>query len=175
MYVAVTEIALMFPFRLAAIDLDDTLLGPGKRISPGNADAIAQLLDLGAIVVLASGRVVPNMLPAYRELGLRGPLVACNGAWAGEPATGQVIRELTVSESVAADLLRLGEAEGVTPMFHDNTGLSVRQKDGWSSLYERRSSEVATPVGDYARLAGRRPHKITWYGTPARITARRID
>ncbi|MBC8134277.1 MAG: HAD hydrolase family protein, partial [Fibrella sp.] len=44
-----------FPFRLAAVDLDDTLLGPDKEISRANYAAIHRLVSAGVHVVLASG------------------------------------------------------------------------------------------------------------------------
>jgi Cof subfamily protein (haloacid dehalogenase superfamily) len=159
----------MFPFKLVAVDLDDTLLGPDKRMSDANGKAIASLIELGAAVVLASGRVLRNMISAYRELGLTGPLVACNGAWVGDPITRVAIREFTVADSIACELFHLGEIEGCRPFFHDLDGLFVRRKDEWSELYERRSSEVATVVVDYAQLVDRKPHKLTWYGPPERI------
>ncbi len=45
-----------FPYRLAAIDLDDTLLGPDKQISAANLLAIQKLQGFGVEIVLASGR-----------------------------------------------------------------------------------------------------------------------
>jgi len=51
-----------FPFRLAAIDLDDTLLGPDKQISAANAAAVSTLRDREVRIILASGRRHENML-----------------------------------------------------------------------------------------------------------------
>ena len=45
-----------FLFRLAAVDLDGTLLGPDKQIGPENAAAVQRLRDNGVIVIIASGR-----------------------------------------------------------------------------------------------------------------------
>jgi len=45
-----------FPYDLAAVDLDDTLLGPDKRISSVNRAAVHALHVFGVEVVLASGR-----------------------------------------------------------------------------------------------------------------------
>lgn len=43
-------------FKLAAIDLDDTLLAPDKSISDANLEVVNTLLKGGMKVVLASGR-----------------------------------------------------------------------------------------------------------------------
>ncbi|MBC7804582.1 MAG: HAD hydrolase family protein, partial [Akkermansiaceae bacterium] len=72
-----------FPFRLAAVDLDDTLLGPDKEISAANYAAVHRLVEAGVHVVLASGRRHENMRRFYKELDLSsGWIVSCNGAMA---------------------------------------------------------------------------------------------
>jgi hydroxymethylpyrimidine pyrophosphatase-like HAD family hydrolase len=71
--------------KLAAIDLDDTLLGTDKSISAANLEVVKTLLDSGIKIVLASGRTLPSMLPYHRRLGLHGPLVATNGALVKDP------------------------------------------------------------------------------------------
>ena len=60
----------LFPCRLAAVDIDDTLVGPDKQIGEANRAAVQRLRGLGCRVVLASGRRHENILPFHRELGL---------------------------------------------------------------------------------------------------------
>jgi hydroxymethylpyrimidine pyrophosphatase-like HAD family hydrolase len=43
-------------YRLAAIDLDETLLAPDLAVSPRNATAVRLLKASGLVVVLARGR-----------------------------------------------------------------------------------------------------------------------
>ena len=56
-------------FALAAIDIDDTLVGHDGAISEANAAAVRRLLAIGTRVLLASGRSHANMLPFHRQLG----------------------------------------------------------------------------------------------------------
>ncbi|MDR1247684.1 MAG: Cof-type HAD-IIB family hydrolase [Treponema sp.] len=66
--------------RLLVCDLDGTLLNSRKLISPENLAAIREAQAKGIFVTLCSGRV-PEMLEAYaRQLAIRGPLIAANGA-----------------------------------------------------------------------------------------------
>lgn len=83
------------PWKLAAIDIDDTLVGPDRKISTANREAIAKLRGLGAIVVLTSGRSHANMMPFHAELGLDTPLVSANGALVREVAR---VTEFRVTE-----------------------------------------------------------------------------
>ena len=54
--------------RLAAIDLDGTLLGPDLKISTENRSAVRRLADAGLEVVLASGRHYRAILPYALQL-----------------------------------------------------------------------------------------------------------
>src|SRR3954469_11173440 len=90
-----------FPYKLAAIDIDDTLVGPDKRISGATRTAAARLTGCGWRVVLASGRRHDNMLPFHRELGLDDFLVSCQGAVARHAATGEVIHQSLLTVAAA--------------------------------------------------------------------------
>ncbi|MES2692576.1 MAG: HAD-IIB family hydrolase, partial [Verrucomicrobiota bacterium] len=54
--------------RLAAIDLDGTLLAPDLSISASNHRAIEQLQAAGIEVVIASGRHYSSILPLAAQL-----------------------------------------------------------------------------------------------------------
>ena len=62
-------------YRLAAIDLDGTLLAPDHTISPANARAVERLQAAGIEVVLASGRHQGTMVAFARALANRPEVV----------------------------------------------------------------------------------------------------
>ena len=160
----------MFPYRLAAIDLDNTLLGPDKQISRANAAAVDALRRRGVRVVLASGRRHENMLRFHRQLDLEGPMVSCNGALVQHVETGDVLYENLVSADLAAEVLAEGERLGITQNYYHTDGpLYVRERTRWTDLYQRRTGSDVTVYGDLTRLAGDRPLKIIWIDAPERI------
>ena len=55
-----TPMTLDFPFKLAAVDLDDTLLGPDKKVGQANRDALERLRVAGL-------RRDPRLRPAARQ------------------------------------------------------------------------------------------------------------
>lgn len=65
--------------RLIALDLDGTILGPGKEIAPSGRDALQRLSAAGVVVALASGRMLRSTALVQERLGLAGPLIAYNG------------------------------------------------------------------------------------------------
>ncbi|MFC4553653.1 HAD family hydrolase [Georgenia faecalis] len=69
------------PELLVALDIDGTLLGHDQSLSDGVRDAVADLRDAGAHVVLSTGRSLSAVTPVLEELGLeRGWAVCSNGA-----------------------------------------------------------------------------------------------
>ena len=153
----------MFPYRLAAIDLDDTLLGPDKKISAANAAAVQTLREHGLRITLASGRRHENMLRFHRQLDLNGPIVSCNGALVKDAETGETLHEHRVPADLAAEVVADGTRRGMTQnYYHTNGGLYVREKTPWSDLYQQRTGSELNFVGDLTQLLGDSPLKIIW-------------
>src|SRR6188508_2505813 len=100
-----------FPYRLAAIDIDDTLVGPDKQVSQENRGAIGRLQAAGCRVVLASGREHHSMAIYQERLGLDDFVVANQGALVVHPASGQQLWRRPVEPDLAARLLARGRAE----------------------------------------------------------------
>ena len=161
----------MLPYQLAAVDLDDTLLGPDKQIGAANARAIAELQNAGVQVVLASGRRHENMLRFHQQLGLSGPIVSCNGALAKNAETGEVLWEKRVPADLAQEIVTEGDRIGVTQnYYHANGGLYVREANGWTELYQSRTGSLVTVEGDLHHFDGTSPYKIIWIDAPETIS-----
>jgi len=65
---------------MIALDLDRTLLNTAGQVSPEDGAALRRTRDLGALIVLASGRMTAAIRPWYHRLGIDGPVIAYNGA-----------------------------------------------------------------------------------------------
>jgi Cof subfamily protein (haloacid dehalogenase superfamily) len=92
--------------RLLVCDLDGTLLNSRKLISPENLAAIREAQTKGVFVTICSGRV-PAMLETYtRQLAIRGPLVAANGAVIFDTRTGEMPYRNFVDRDRVYPLLR---------------------------------------------------------------------
>ncbi|MDD2619118.1 MAG: Cof-type HAD-IIB family hydrolase [Syntrophomonadaceae bacterium] len=66
--------------KLVAIDLDDTLLDSGLKISEKCINAIQQVQQKGILVTLATGRMFRSALPYANELQMDIPLITYQGA-----------------------------------------------------------------------------------------------
>lgn len=65
---------------IIAIDLDDTLLNDKSEITSYTKDVIGRLIEVGHIIVIATGRPYLGALYYYKQLGLNTPLVIDNGS-----------------------------------------------------------------------------------------------
>jgi Cof subfamily protein (haloacid dehalogenase superfamily) len=161
-----------FPYRLAAIDLDDTLLGPGKDISAENRAAVSRLRAAGVTVVLASGRRRENMRRYHLDLGLpeTGLILSSQGAVVG-PAdgSGPDLHHHGVPADLASEVVRAGAAAGLNVIYYHDSGTYTQTRDSYTELYERRSFTVLETVEDLRQFDGVEPQKLLWVGPPARL------
>lgn len=77
--------------KLIAIDLDDTLLDSGLRISDECAKAITAAREKGVMVTIATGRMYSSALPYARQLNIDVPLITYQGAWVKNSLSEEVL------------------------------------------------------------------------------------
>jgi Cof subfamily protein (haloacid dehalogenase superfamily) len=142
-------------FALAAVDIDDTLVGPDHVISAENAAAIGRLLAAGTRVVLASGRSHANMLPFHHALGLPpGPVISSQGAVVQESDTGAVRFARAMTPADVADVTRDGRARGFAVQHYRPAGIHVETRTRWTEYDQSRNSEPHRHVPDLLATDG---------------------
>jgi Cof subfamily protein (haloacid dehalogenase superfamily) len=165
------------PLRLAAIDLDGTLLGPDLDISHENRTAIERLAGAGMEIVLASGRHYRSMAPYVRELAQVHWIVSSQGAEVALADRSGIVAQQFLREADVRSLIDAG---------------SLRHDDFTPVYYTADEVFTATAVNDhlhhYATLSGRMPsradhadilrmqvQKVLWMGAPHAIESLRTD
>jgi len=154
-----------FEYALAAIDIDETLIGPDKKIGAANRRAIAELQSRGCRVVLASGRRHANMLPYCAELGLDDYVVSCQGARVQHASTGEVLHRAEVDPTSAASLVAEGLSRGFTILLWLDDQVLGQGDSRWIGKYERLCDDPVTLV-ETATAASRAAEKVVWIGEP---------
>ena len=161
-----------FPYRLAAIDIDDTLVGPDKQISLENRAAIDRLQAAGCRVVLASGREHHSMAIYQQRLGLNDFVVANQGALVVHPATGQQLWRRPVEPELAARLLARGRAEGFDVLLATDEGFVASPTSPWVvHNYAERDGTLRVHARDLEDEVTRAPLKVLWFGETAAVNA----
>lgn len=109
-------------YKLIAIDLDDTLLGPDKKIIPENALALRRAAQAGIEIVLASGRVYSSIKPYSEELGLNSHTIAMAGAQLLTP-DGQLIYSTNVPPAYAKEAVHWAHSRGLYYQLYRDDGM----------------------------------------------------
>ena len=91
--------------RLAAIDLDGTLLRTDGTISQRSRTAIRAVRDAGIVVVIVTARGPASVTELARDAGIDGPAICSNGGLIVDLATGALIRERLLETEVAIQLV----------------------------------------------------------------------
>lgn len=159
-----------FPYQLAAIDIDQTLVGPDKRIGTANRKAVRRLIELGCRVVLASGRRHDNMLPYHRELGLDGFVVSTQGAVARHATKNQVLHECHLLPRDGAELMNEGLRRELTVMHWSRRGVVANDHTKWIKRYVEDCRDPVAVV-DLHGLCDQPAEKIVWGAEPAVIAS----
>jgi Cof subfamily protein (haloacid dehalogenase superfamily) len=164
-------------FAIAAIDLDDTLVGRDGAISAANAAAVARLVAMGTRVLLASGRSHANMLPFHRQLGLpAGPIISAQGAIVQESDSRAVWFEIAIPAAEVAEVTRDGRAYGFAVQHYRPAGIHAEIRTKWTEYDQSRNAEPHRYVEDLltSGATGAVPDdvaKVIWLGDPDPIDA----
>ncbi len=157
-------------FKLAAIDLDGTLLGPEHQISPENARAVRQLQAAGAQVVLASGRHYRSMQKYAEALPGVDWVVSCQGGELSDVCRQTVLSRTFLPAAQVKDVLELGQSFGCTPVAYSVDGMFTNtswngEMQFYAGLTNHRPMTVSTP-----ELLAQDVFKVIWMGEPERIS-----
>lgn len=140
-------------YRLLVSDIDGTLVGKDRLITPETRATIRRLLDQGHYVALATGRPAFSAVRFADDLGLRGPSIIHNGAqlvWYPEKT---ILWEAALSWDVALPILHLMGEVGISPVMFWQEEVYVQRIDADSGYYLDHDSVTAHETGDIVGFA----------------------
>jgi 5-amino-6-(5-phospho-D-ribitylamino)uracil phosphatase len=97
-------------YRILALDVDGTLLGPDGTVRPRTAAAVARAARAGIRPVLCTGRRYRRARTVTEQLGLDAPLVCNSGAIVKDPASHGTLWRADFNPALAADVRALFHA-----------------------------------------------------------------
>jgi Cof subfamily protein (haloacid dehalogenase superfamily) len=163
--------AILKRYKMAAIDLDDTLLSRDKSIGPKNQLAVEALRSAGIKVVLASGRSLESMRPYYDQLRLSGPMVTTNGAYVRDPGNEVPLLKLPQPPDLAKRVIREGVNRSLSVVCCLEKEIYASEDSQWVQLYQRRTARRDVCFGLPADLPEREVIKVIWLSNPESIPA----
>jgi hypothetical protein len=150
--------------RLAAFDVDGTLLDPYGKLTDAVCAAVDSLRRAGIQVVLCTGRRFRTTLPVAQRLSLTGPAVCNNGVLVKDLDSGKTLQHRYLPREVYGDVLALMR-DTSPPMvyvdeYHAGTDLITERVEAaheFQREYLADNSEFSRVVDD---LAAARPEEV---------------
>ena len=137
------------PYRLCALDLDDTLLGPTQQISERNVRAVQAVAALGVSVVLASGRMHESVIRYANQLGLETPVVSYNGAMVRLAHSEEMWRHLEVPGDKAAFVMDYCREKGMQLNYYRDNCVYSAADTHWIQVYQERTQAPLKILPDF--------------------------
>ncbi|HEY5258636.1 MAG TPA: Cof-type HAD-IIB family hydrolase [Candidatus Baltobacteraceae bacterium] len=126
-------------FRLVALDLDGTLIGPDLEIKPRVARAIHRMRAEGVAGCIVTGRMYRAALPYARALGFVAPIVCYQGAAIVDPQADRVLFDAPLDHATVAEVIHATQADGVHLQLYRNDSYYCEERNRFSELYARLS------------------------------------
>jgi Cof subfamily protein (haloacid dehalogenase superfamily) len=159
-----TQLDVSPPFRLAAFDLDGTLLGPDGSIGAVNYEALRMLHQRGIEVVLASGRHPLNMRQFTSQLPFVRWVVSAQGGEVSDVARHIRLHDSYLDTAVANRAVSLGLQLGFAPIVYLDGEICTFLDDANSRHYGKLAS-TSPRVLPPGTLLAESAFKVLWIGS----------
>lgn len=113
-------------YKLIAIDMDGTLLNSKNMITERTINAIEKAEEKGVQIVLSTGRLLSSARYFSDKLGLKNPVLACNGAIIIDK-NREIIYSKSLEKQVANKVMDLGKKYNVYFHFYNEECLFTNQ------------------------------------------------
>ncbi len=122
-------------YKLLALDVDDTLLPPNKRISDGDREAVFRAAEAGVYVTIATGRGYLGSSPIWRELKINGPVINYGGATVTDTRTNKPLYSTQLCPELVAELLELAKDLNVHAHIYQGDGIVYEAEHECAVIY----------------------------------------
>lgn len=147
-------------YSVIVMDVDGTMVGPDFTVSARLRRAVRSARDTGAIVSIATGRMMRSARRFAMDSGADGPVICYQGALTFSAQTRDVLRHERISPDAAGDTLRLFKSTGAHVNFYLDDEVYVEAVTPWAERYASRMELQLNIVPSLLDLAGRGPTLI---------------
>lgn len=109
-------------YKLVVTDMDGTLLNSQGKVSEENKEVLNNLQDQGVHIAVATGRIYTSARVFAKYLGIKTPIIACNGAIVREIDENEPLYETHINKDDSIRIIDICRKYGVYFHFYtDNT------------------------------------------------------
>jgi Cof subfamily protein (haloacid dehalogenase superfamily) len=167
-----TEREKPMPYRLIAMDLDDTLLTDDLTVSEATRQAMKEAIAQGAHLTIATGRMFDSAQKIARQVGLNVPIITYQGSLIKNLMDEEVLYERSVPVDVANQLYEYCLAHGLHLQSYISDKLYVSEDNDKIRAYAKQSNIPYTIQPDFSQIVNHeRQTKLLIIDEPARLDA----
>ncbi|BBI32111.1 Cof-type HAD-IIB family hydrolase [Cohnella abietis] len=160
------------PYRLIAMDLDDTLLTDELTVSDTTRQALNDAIAKGAHLTIATGRMFDSAQKIARQVGLNVPIITYQGSLIKNLMDEEVLYERSVPTDVAQQLFEYCQAHGLHLQSYIADKLYVQADGEKIQNYAKQSNIPYTIEPDFSQIIKHEKQtKLLIIDEPARLDA----
>lgn len=92
-------------YKCCVCDLDGTLLDSSNKISADDRHALQMLSGLGVEIIIATGRSDLMIKEYLNDLGIKAPVISCNGGLIRDSCTGEILHMNLINPQIACRVI----------------------------------------------------------------------
>ncbi|MBD5399381.1 MAG: HAD family phosphatase [Treponema sp.] len=160
--------------KLAAFDIDDTLINDEKRLSHRTTLALQEAVKKGIYVVLCSGRAENGILPYVRALNIAGSqqgrfLIAFNGAEIFDLHTRSEIYSQVLSPNIQKFVNQEAEKRGLAAITYDSSTIYAGVDSKWARADAELCNLNFEKISNYEAFLETPRHKMLVPASPKEV------
>ncbi len=140
-------------YKLLVVDIDGTLIGGDKNISPENKAALTEARHRGVQVCLSSGRARKACLSFVNQLSLNSYHIFFDGALVSTPNLEQEVYVKPIGEAVARQMVQSAHSLGMDLELYTVDGYFA-ERETWSTEAHRQFFGLEPTVSGFDGLLG---------------------
>lgn len=140
------------PYRLIAMDLDDTLLTDELKVSEPTRQAMNDAIARGVHITIATGRMFDSAQKIARQVGLNVPIITYQGSLIKNLLDEEVLYERSVPVSVARRIYEYCQEHGLHLQSYIDDKLYAPEENDRLRGYAKQSNIPYIIEPDFARI-----------------------
>ncbi|MFC5648301.1 Cof-type HAD-IIB family hydrolase [Paenibacillus solisilvae] len=153
-------------YKMIAIDIDDTLLNDDLVVTEGTKAALAEAIESGVFVTLATGRMFPSAKKIAMQIELNVPIITYQGSLVKTLLDEQILYERSVPMDAAKELMAFCLERGLHLQLYINDVLYVREDNEEARGYSALSKIPFVVEPDFEKLIEQPSTKMLMIGDP---------
>lgn len=123
-------------YKLVVLDMDGTLLNSRKEVSKENQNALKMVQEKGILVAIATGRIFTSARFYAKILGIKAPIIACNGALVRDDSTNEVLDINPINKEAVLKVIHSFRKHNVYFHIYDEEKIYVEKLGFSSAIYD---------------------------------------